>query len=94
MNALLFVEPGDDLSLQALSLARSLGDVKAVSVEGPYAPAAWAAAIAAAGGDADAIVAAGSDRGNELLAHVAARLDRPFAANVIEIDGDVVIRIH
>ena len=67
MNALLFVEPGDDLSLQALSLARSLGDVKAVSVEGPYAPAAWAAAIATAAGDADAIVAAGSDRGNELL---------------------------
>jgi len=94
MNALLFVEPGDDLSLQALSLARSLGDVKAVSVEGPYAPAAWAAAIATAAGDADAIVAAGSDRGNELLAHVAARLDQPFAANVIEVHGDVVTRVR
>ena len=61
----------------------ALGDVRAVSVDGPYAPAAWAAAIAAAADGADAIVAAGSDRGNELLAHVAARLDQPFAANVV-----------
>jgi electron transfer flavoprotein alpha subunit len=94
MSVLLFVEPDDDLSLQALTFARSLGEVKAVSVEGPYAPAAWAAAIAAAAGDADAIVAAGSDRGNELLAHVAAGLDQPFAANVTELEGDVVTRIR
>jgi len=94
VSVLLFAEPDDDLSLQALTLARSLGDVKAVSVEGPYAPAAWAAAIAAAGGGADAIVAAGSDRGNELLAHVAARLDQPFAANVVDLDGDVVTRVR
>jgi len=94
VSVLLFAEPDDDLSLQALTLARSLGDVKAVSVEGPYAPAAWAAAIAAAAGGADAIVAAGSDRGNELLAHVAARLDQPFAANVVDLDGDVVTRVR
>jgi electron transfer flavoprotein alpha subunit len=42
----------------------------------------------------DAIVAAGSDRGNELLAHVAACLDQPFAANVTAVDGDVVTRIR
>ena len=94
MTVLLFVEPDDDLSLQALTLARQLGEVKAVSVEGPYAPAAWAAAIAGAAEGADSIVAAGSDRGNELLAHVAARLDQPFAANVTSIDGDVVTRIR
>ena len=62
-------------------------------------PAAWAAAIVEAapgsnGSSADAIVAAGSDRGNELLAHVAARLDQPFAANVTAVDGDVVTRIR
>ena len=94
MNTLVFVEPDDDLSLQALTFARSLGEAKAVSLEGPYAPAAWAAAIAGVAGDADAIVAAGSDRGNELLAHVAARLDQPFAANVTDMDGDVVTRIR
>jgi len=99
MSILVLVEPADDLSLQALTLARSLGEVKAVSVAGPYAPAAWAAAIVEAsqgsnGSSADAIVAAGTDRGNELLAHVAARLDQPFAANVTAVDGDVVTRIR
>jgi len=93
-GVLLFVEPGDELSLQALSLAHRLGDVRAVSVDGVYAPAAWAEAIVGAAEGADAIVAAGSDRGNELLAHVAARLDQPFAANVTAIDGDVVMRVR
>jgi electron transfer flavoprotein alpha subunit len=94
MSVLVFVEPDDELSLQALGLAQTLGDVRAVSVDGPYAPAAWAAAIADAAGGADTVVAAGSDRGNELLAHVAARLDQPFAANVTAVNGDVVTRIR
>jgi len=80
MSVLLFVEPEDDLSLQALTFANSLGEVRAVSVDGPYAPAAWAEAIAAAAGDADTIVAA--------------RVDQPFAANVTELDGEVVTRIR
>jgi electron transfer flavoprotein alpha subunit len=94
VSVLLFVEPNEDLSLQALSLAQQLGEVRAVSVDGVYAPTAWAEALAAAAAGADAIVAAGSDRGNELLAHVAARLDQPFAANVTAIDGDVVTRVR
>jgi electron transfer flavoprotein alpha subunit len=85
-----FVEPGDDLSAQAVGLARSLGDVRAVAFDGAYQPAAWAKALAAQ--EVDAIVAAGSDRGNELLAHVGAILDQPVAANVTAIDGDVVTR--
>jgi electron transfer flavoprotein alpha subunit len=93
MSVLLFTE-GDDLSLQALTLAQTLGDVKAITVDGPYQPAAWAAAIVAAADGADAIVAAGSDHGNELLAHVAALLDQPFAANVTAVEGDVVRRIR
>jgi electron transfer flavoprotein alpha subunit len=94
VSVLLFVEPGDDLSWQALTLARRLGDVRAVAVDGPYAPAAWAAAIVATAGGANTIAAAGSERGNELLAHVAARLEQPFAANVTAVDGDVVTRIR
>jgi electron transfer flavoprotein alpha subunit len=93
VSVLLFTE-GDDLSLQALTLAQTLGEVRAVSVDGVYAPAAWAAAIVAASGEADAIVAAGTDHGSELLAHVAALLDQPFAANVTAMDGDVVTRIR
>jgi electron transfer flavoprotein alpha subunit len=93
MNVLLFVEPDDELSLQAVTLAQSLGDVRAVRIDGPYAPSAWAAALVEAAGD-DAIVGPGSDRGNEVLAHVAAQLDLPFAANVTEVRGDEVTRIR
>jgi electron transfer flavoprotein alpha subunit len=56
-----------------------------------YAPAAWAAAVerVAKGGKYDAIVASGSERATEVLAHVAARMDLPMAANVITIEpGD------
>jgi electron transfer flavoprotein alpha subunit len=92
MSVVCFVEPGDELSLQALSLAQQLGDVRAVTIDGAYQPAAWAAALATQ--EADAFVAAGSDRGNEVLAHLAARLDQPFAANVTAIDGDTVTRVR
>jgi len=90
VNVLCFVEPDDELSAQAIGFARSLGDMRAVTFGGTYQPAAWARALAAH--DADAMLAAGSDRGNELLAHVGAILDRPFAANVTSIAGDVVTR--
>jgi electron transfer flavoprotein alpha subunit len=92
VNVLCFVEPGDDLSAQAIGFARSLGDVRAVTLAGAYQPSAWAKALAAQ--ETDAVVAAGSDRGNELIAHVGAILDRPVAANVIAIDGDVVTRLR
>jgi electron transfer flavoprotein alpha subunit len=54
-----------------------------------YAPAAWAAAIAELieGRSPIAVVAGGSDRGNEVLAHVAARTGRPLVTNVVEVDA-------
>ena len=56
-----------------------------------YAPAAWAVAVIEliAARTPDAVIAAGSDRGNEVLAHVAARTGRPMAANVVSVSvGD------
>jgi len=52
-----------------------------------YAPVAWAAAVGAAmdRSDAVAVVAPGSDRGNEVLAHLAARRGLPMAANVVAV---------
>jgi electron transfer flavoprotein alpha subunit len=95
MSVLVFMEGTDDeLSRQALTLAQSLGgDVRAVTVDGPYAPAAWATAIAEAA-NGDDIVGPGSDRGNEVVAHAAAQLDLPFAANVSEVRGDELTRIR
>jgi electron transfer flavoprotein alpha subunit len=81
MTALVFVEDRDDeISQQAVAFARTLGDVTAVSIDGSYAPAAWGAALAQRGDDV--IFGPGTDRGNEVLAHVAAILDQPLAANV------------
>jgi len=52
-----------------------------------YAAAAWAAAVVAAAGDASVVTAAGTPRGNEVLAHVACRLGVAMAANVVDIDS-------
>jgi electron transfer flavoprotein alpha subunit len=102
----------DELSLQAVALARTLGGeqpVEALLVGAggreagaelgahgvrtahvaederlaAHAPGAWARCV----GDIidrtqpSAVVAAGTNRGNEVMAHVAARMDLPLAAN-------------
>ncbi len=53
-----------------------------------YAPAAWAAGLGTilAAGSFDAVVAPGSERGTEVLAHLAARTALPMAANVIGVE--------
>jgi electron transfer flavoprotein alpha subunit len=65
-----------------------LAHVAAEARFGDYAPAAWGAAVRGAMDTrgASAVVAAGSDRGNEVLAHLAARSGLPMAANVIEVE--------
>ena len=54
-----------------------------------YGGAAWAAAVQGVRDDtgAVAVLAGGSPRGNEVMAHLAARLDVPMAANVVSFDG-------
>ena len=89
---LCLVEPGE-LSLEALAFAQRLGPVQAFSVDAgdAYAPGAWAAAIVqlVEKHSPDAVVAAASDRGQEAMAHAAARLDLPLAANCVSAEpGD------
>ena len=52
-----------------------------------YAGAAWAAAVQSVAAEtaADAVLAAGTPRGMEVLAHLGARLDVAMAANVVGI---------
>ena len=105
MSTLVFLEAADDLGLQALTFARRLdpavevvavGDAPSVAAKvhlaeiTGYAPQAWARAIANLG--PTTVIAAGTDRGNEVLAHAAVMLDGVFAANVIAADGDTVTR--
>jgi len=57
-----------------------------------YAPAAWGDAVAqlATASGATAILSSGSDRGSEVMAHVAAVLDLPLVANCLDIrPGDI-----
>jgi electron transfer flavoprotein alpha subunit len=52
-----------------------------------YAPAAWAQAIVELieRTAPTAVLAPGTDRGNEVLAHVAAKTDQPLAANCVSV---------
>jgi electron transfer flavoprotein alpha subunit len=116
----------DELSLQALALARTIADDEPLEalLIGPgaadaadklgahgvttahvaeddrlaaYAPAAWARCVTDVIGKTNpaAVVAAGSNRGNEVMAHVAARMDLPFAANCTKASEDgTVTRIR
>jgi electron transfer flavoprotein alpha subunit len=61
-----------------------------------YAPGAWATALEEVIDRVQptAVLAAGTERGNEVLAHVGARRDIPFAANCISVDGDTVTRVR
>jgi electron transfer flavoprotein alpha subunit len=64
--------------------------VQAVSIDAgeAYAPGAWAAAIVqlVEQHSPDAVVSAASDRGQEAMAHAAARLDLPLAANCVSAE--------
>ena len=53
-----------------------------------YGADAWAECVVQAAQDVDVEVglSVGSDRGNEIMAQVAARLDCPFVANCVEVD--------
>ena len=82
------------------SRRRSRPDAAAVTVTGDaYAPAAWAKTLVEliAQRSPTAVVAPGSDRGNEVMAHVAAQLDQPMAANCVSLtlgDPATVVRVR
>lgn len=108
----------NDLSLQMLTLGRSLADRLGVPLHAiligesarqlagglgsygvstvhlaldnrldEYAPAAWAQCVVELMGAmlAQAVMAAGTERGHEVMAHVAARTNLPMAANCTEV---------
>jgi electron transfer flavoprotein alpha subunit len=91
LSTLVFLEdPADEISRQALAFARQLGDeVHPVALSGDsYAPAACGEALAQVAQErgAGAVVGPGTDRGNEVLAHAAAILDQPLAANCTALE--------
>jgi electron transfer flavoprotein alpha subunit len=78
--------------VHAIADAPSALPVERVSVVeglGAHAPGAWATAVdeVIERVQPSAVVAPGTQRGNEVLAHVAARRDLPFAANCIAVQA-------
>ncbi|MBI3764489.1 MAG: electron transfer flavoprotein subunit alpha/FixB family protein [Chloroflexi bacterium] len=64
-----------------------------------YAPGAWAQCVieVIAATRPQVVMAAGSDRGNEVMAHIAARMNLPLAANCTEVtpgDAYLVTRLR
>lgn len=78
---------GADLSSAAASYGATVTHVVSHELLADYGPEAWGEAVAqlvdAAG--ATVVLATGTDRGNEVLAQLAARRDLPFVANVNEV---------
>ena len=96
MNALVLMEPGD-ASRQTLTLARRFGQslhVVHMNVVDPFAPDAVAAVLQMAAEElqAAAVFAAGTERGNDVMARLAARMGLPMASNCVEAaPGDPVM---
>ncbi len=85
---------GSDAMTGAIAATCSqYGASETVSLNHPlladYGPEAWGEAVAQFVADRQpaAVVACGTDRGNEVLAHVASILDAPMVANCISIDA-------
>jgi len=87
LAALLVSEGGRDAAAQLGSHGVTTAHVAEDERLAAFAPAAWARCVDELIDrlDPSAVVAAGSNRGNEVLAHVGARRDLPFAANVTSI---------
>ncbi len=80
----------DDAGLVAEAAAHGARGVHTVvhPVLSDFGPEAWGEAIAAMVRRLTpaAVLAGGSDRGNEVMAQAAARLDAPFVANCLDVD--------
>ena len=103
LEALTFARSIDDAEITVLvcgdhDFATELGAHGAATVhvaehellDSDYGPDAWGQTLAQwmEENDPDLVVACGTSKGNEVLAHAAARLDLPFVANVIELNDD------
>ncbi|HKC20230.1 MAG TPA: electron transfer flavoprotein subunit alpha/FixB family protein [Candidatus Dormibacteraeota bacterium] len=87
----LLLDDHTEVSRQALTLARQFGEPSSIPLDAftPFAPDALAAAIVRE--DPAALFGPGTERGNEVVARVAARMGLPFAANCVAVmPGDPI----
>ena len=91
----LIIGGGDATAAMADELAR-FGATTVVDAQSAaltdYGPEAYGAAAAQAiqAKTPAAVIACGSDRGNEVMAHIAARMGAGFVANAVNVDGATI----
>lgn len=95
MNVLVLMD-GSDAFRQTLTVARKFGEPRSVPMDAvqPFAPDALASILTRAANElnASAVFAAGTERGNDVMARLASRLGLPLAANCIAATpGDPVL---
>ena len=103
LEALTFARSLDDAEITVLvcgdhDFAETLGAHGAASVhvaehdllDTDFGPDAWGQTLAGwiEDNSPDIVLACGTSKGNEVLAHAAARLDLPFVANCVELNAD------
>ncbi|MDX1691404.1 MAG: electron transfer flavoprotein subunit alpha/FixB family protein, partial [Acidimicrobiia bacterium] len=86
LEALIVGGIGEHLGSTAAEHGASTVHVARHDLIDDYGPEAWGAVLAEAAGGRSAVVAPGTERGNEVLAHAAARLDLPMVANVLDVE--------
>jgi len=80
----------DQLGVFGVQTVHSVSDERLTD----FTPAGWAQGIVdvMSASSVQAVLAAGSDRGNEVMAHVAAKTELPLAANCTEVEpGDAYV---
>lgn len=91
VEALVIGESGDGLAAEAASYGASVVHLAHHDLLSDYGPEAWGETVARAVAHtgADVVMAAGTDRGNEVMAQAAARMEQPMVANVTAVEpGD------
>lgn len=87
LHAVLIGEAARPLAAQLAAYGVSTAHLVQHPQLSDYAPEAWAQSLVelTATLKPHVVMAAGSDRGNEVMAHVAARMDQPMAANCTDV---------
>ncbi len=96
VHVVLLAEPSEEAVDQLTAYGVDAVHLVGGGVAGAYGGAAWAAGVSAVqkATAAEAVVAAGTERGNEVLAHLAAERDVPFAANVVALTSTDPVEVH
>ncbi len=96
VHALTIGEAADALVDQIGTFGATVVHQAHSDVLGDYGPEAWGEVVAQAvtALSPSVVLATGTDRGNEVMAHSAARLDLPMVANVVEFGADDLVRVR